>query len=836
MTNALSDLGFRLFGHLPGLLFDERRAGDQIAARGVDQFDALGAASGGANLFGFEADQFAVAGDDQHFAVFGDRHGGDHLAVLLGGRRVIQKITAARLHAVFRERHLLVAVHGDDADHVIVVAQRDAAHAAGLAPHVTHFLLVEADGHAFVRGQKDLLRAVGQFHDHQLVAFVDAHGDDAVRADVGEFGKLRLLDHALAGDHHSVAAFGEFADRDHAGDPLGRRQTDQVDYRLAAAGRRGVGDFMDFQFIDLPLVGEDHQVAVGRGDEDVRDDVLRPRAHAPAPGPPAPLRFIHRQRRALDVTRMCQRDHHVLVGYQVFERQLDAALDDLCAPFVGVILLNRAQLLDYHVPQTSLVSEDLFQLCDQLDHLFVLVDDLLPFEGREAPKLHVENRLRLNLRELELVDQPLLGVVRGLRRADQLDDLVDDVDGLLQAFQDVRAAPGLLQLVVRAVAHDLATEGDELVERLGQVENLRLAVDDREVDHPERDLHLRHLVQLVQDDLRDGVAFEFDDDPDFLLRGRFAVGLVADFRNALDLLVVDQVGDMFDQLRLVDLKRNLGDDDGVALLGASPDAVNCRPRAKLHHAAPGLVSQLDAFTAVNESPGGKIRPRNHLYQIRGLGVRMLKQLDGRFDDLTQIVRRNLGRHADGDSIRTVDQQVRHARRQHCRFLKLFVVVGDEFDGFLLDVGEHLGGDACQARFSVAVGGRIVSIDATPIALPVNQWVPHREILRHPHHRIVNGAIAVRMIPAQHVADDGGRFPIRFAGRQPLLVHRVKNSSVDGFQAVADVGQRAADDHRHGVVEITTLHLVFNVDLRFQLIVHNENKKNGIAGRSRRLHK
>src|SRR5262245_56854317 len=636
MTNALSDLGFRLFGHLPGLLFDERRAGDQVAARGVHQFDALGAAAGGANLFGFEADQFAVAGDDQHFAVFGDRHDGDHLAVLIGGLDVDHAFAAARLHAVFRERrllaepvagdaqHLLVAVDGDDADHVIVVAQRDAAHAAGLAPHVAHLLFVEADRHAFVRGQEDLLRAVSQLHSHQLVSFVDAHGDDAVRADVGEFGELRLLDHALAGDHHGVAAFGEFADRNHAGDPLGRRQTDQVDYRLAAAGRRGVGDLMDFQFIDLPLMGEDHQVAVGRGDEDVRDDVLRPRAHALAPGPAAPLRAVCRQRSALDIARMGQRDHHVLVGDQVFERQLDAAIDDLRAAFVGVFLLNRAQLLEDHSPQRAVARQYLFQLGDQLDHLFVLVNELLTFEGRQAAELHVEYRLRLNLSELELVDQPLLGVVRGLRPADQLDDLVDDVDGLLEALQDVRAAPGLLQLVHRAVAHDFAAEGDEFVERLGQVEDLRLAVDDREVDHPERDLHLRHLVELVQDDLRDGVAFEFDDDADLLLRGRFAVALVADLRNALYLLVVDQVGDLFDQLRLVDLERDLGDDDGVALLGAAPDAVDRDPRPKLHHAAPGLVSLLDAFTAVNESPGGKIRPRDHLYQIRGLCVRMLK--------------------------------------------------------------------------------------------------------------------------------------------------------------------------------------------------------------------
>src|SRR6266508_3638327 len=685
---AHSPLGFRLFGHLPGLLFDERRAGDQVAARGVDQLDALGAASGGANLFGFEADQFAVA----------------------------------RLHAVFRERrllaetvagdaqHLLVAVHGDDADHVFVVAQRDAAHAAGLAPHVTHLLLVEADGHALVRGQEDLLRAVSQLHSHQFVAFVNAHRNDAVLPDVAEFGKLRLLDHALAGDHHGILAFGELANRDHARDLLARRLADQVDDGLAFARRRGVGDLMDFQFIDLPLVGEDHQIAVGRGDEDVRDDVLRPRAHAPAPGPAAPLRFIHRQRRALDVARKCQRDHHVLVGYQVFERQLDAAIDDLRAALVGVILLDRAQFLDDHAPQRAVARQNLFQLGDQLDHLFVLVNELLTFEGREAAELHVEYRLRLNLSELELVDQPLLGVVRGPRPADQLDDLVDDVDGLLEALQDVRAAPGLLQLVRRAVAYDLAAEGDEFVERLGQVEDLRLAVDDREVDHPERDLHLRHLVQLVQDDLRDGVAFEFDDDADLLLRRRFAVGLVADLRNALDLLVIDQVGDLFDQLRLVDLERDLGDDDGVALLGAAPDAVDRGPRPKLHHAAPGLVSLLDAFAAVNEPAGGEIRPRHDLDQVRDLGVRMLEELNGRLDDLAQIVRRNLGRHADGDPVRTVDQQVRHARRQDGRLLAQFVVVRNEFDGFLLDVGEQFGGDAREARFGVTVGGRIVSVN------------------------------------------------------------------------------------------------------------------------------
>src|SRR5215470_6781973 len=267
-------LNFGLLRHLPGLLFDERRAGDQVATRSVNQFDALSAAARGANLFGFEADQFTVAGDNQHLTLFRDRHDGDHFAVLLGRLDVDHPFAAARLHTVFRERrlfaepiaghaqHLLVAVYRDNADDVIVIAQRDAANASGLSPHVAHFTFFKTDRHALARGEEDFLHAVGQLHGHKLVAFVNAHGDDAVRTDVGEFGQLRLLDDALASDHHGKLAFGEFANRDHARDLFRRRQIDQVDDGLALARRRGVGYLVNFQLVYLAAGREDHQVAV----------------------------------------------------------------------------------------------------------------------------------------------------------------------------------------------------------------------------------------------------------------------------------------------------------------------------------------------------------------------------------------------------------------------------------------------------------------------------------------------------------------------------------------------------------------------------------------------
>ena len=59
---------------------------------------------------------------------------------------------------------------------------------------------------------------------------------------------------------------------------------------------------------------------------------------------------------------------------------------------------------------------------------------------------------------------------------------------------------------------------------------------------PKVDLHLSVLEELVQDDLLHRVAAELDDDAHAV-----AVALVAQVGDAVDLLVLDQLGDRLDQ-------------------------------------------------------------------------------------------------------------------------------------------------------------------------------------------------------------------------------------------------------------------------------------------------
>ena len=139
--------------------------------------------------------------------------------------------------------------------------------------------------------------------------------------------------------------------------------------------------------------------------------------------------------------------------------------------------------------------------------------------------------------------------------------------------------------------------------------------------------------------------------------------------------------------------------------------------------------------------------------------------------------------------RAVDEQVGQPRRQHRRLLLLAVVVRDEIDGFLVDVGEELVRDLLQPALRVAHRGGVVAVDRAEIALAVDQRVAQREFLRHPHERVVDRHVAVRVVFPHHVADDARAFHVRAVEDDVGLVHRVQHAAMDRLEAVADVRQR-----------------------------------------------
>ena len=139
---------------------------------------------------------------------------------------------------------------------------------------------------------------------------------------------------------------------------------------------------------------------------------------------------------------------------------------------------------------------------------------------------------------------------------------------------------------------------------LEQAQHPRPAADDRQHDDAEGLLQLRVLVEVVEDDLADFAALQLDDHAHAV-----AIRLVAEVGDALDRLLADQVGDALEQLRLVHLVRDLGDDD--LLRGRPSWSVSISALARTWmRAAAGDVGLVNAATADDDAAGREVRARD----------------------------------------------------------------------------------------------------------------------------------------------------------------------------------------------------------------------------------
>ena len=733
---------------------------------------------------------------------------------------------------------LLIALGDQQRNHRLPRLQAHAAHAAGAAAHRPHVFLVEPDRLAGVRHEHDVALSRGQLDTDQVVVIVEQDGDDAGLARIGEVGQRRLLDGAHQGRHEDILVVREFLDRQDGVDPLAFFQREEIDDRLAAAVAAALRRFVNLEPVAAAAVGEAQDVVMGVGDKQLIDEILVLDRRRQLAATAAALGAVIGQRLGLDVAAVRQRHHHVLRRDEILDAEFLGVQDDLRAALVAELVADGGQFGDDDFGDAFRTGQDVEQVGDPGHDVLVLGDDLVLFEAGQALQAELEDGLRLRVGEpvalsgktelggqsfrprgvgrralQHLLDhraapgpfhQAALGIGRRRRRLDQGDDLIDVGQRDSQTFENVAALARLAQLEDGAPRHHLAPVGEEAFEHLLQVEQARLAVDQRHHVHAEGILQLRLLVQVVEDDLADLAALQLDDDAHPRL-----VRLVADVGDALDLLLVDQLGDLLDQGLLVHLIGNLVDDQRLAV--ALADVLEVRAGAHDHAAAAGLVAFADAHDSVDQRGSRKIRGGDVFDQLVDAERRIRQQGETAGDHLVQVVRRDVGRHADRDAGRAVDQQVRNARRQNQRLVFGTIVVRSEIDGFLLEVFEQLVTDPRHAHFGVAHRRGVVAIDRAEVALAIDQHVAQREILRHANDRVIDRRIAVRVVFADHVADDARRLLVRLVPVVGEFVHGEKDPPMHRLEAVAHVGERPADDDAHRIIEVGTPHLVLEAD-------------------------
>jgi hypothetical protein len=90
-------------------------------------------------------------------------------------------------------------------------------------------------------------------------------------------------------------------------------------------------------------------------------------------------------------------------------------------------------------------------------------------------------------------------------------------------------------------------------------------------------------------------------------------------------------------------------------------------------------------------------------EVLGGGVGVVDQVDDAIADLAQVVRRDVGGHANGDARRAVEQQIGQARWQNHRLFAVAIVVGLEVYRVAVDIGQQLVGDGRHLRLSIPHG-------------------------------------------------------------------------------------------------------------------------------------
>ena len=230
----------------------------------------------------------------------------------------------------------------------------------------------------------------------------------------------------------------------------------------------------------------------------------------------------------------------------------------------------------------------------------------------------------------------------------------------------------------------------------------------------------------------------------------------------------------------------------------------------------GAVRILDALGAQNLRTGREVRARNASHQsVQQLligSVRVLQEPLHTLSNLTQVVRRNIGRHTHSNTRRTVNQQIRDARGQNGRLQGLAVVVRLEINGVLVDVAHHLQGDGCHLGLGVSRCCGTVVTGRTEVTLTQRQRVTHNPALNQTHQSVVDSSITVGVELTHHVADHAGALVEGAIRAVATVVHRVDHAAVHGLEAVTHIRQGAANNNRHCVVQVGTLHFGLQVHL------------------------
>ncbi len=297
----------------------------------------------------------------------------------------------------------------------------------------------------------------------------------------------------------------------------------------------------------------------------------------------------------------------------------------------------------------------------------------------------------------------------------------------------------------------------------------------------------RHLEELVEDDLGVGIPLHVHDDAHAL-----TAGLIVYVADALQLAFLHQVGDILNELLLVHAIRYLRDHYAVVAL----IAFNLGLGANHHAATASGISVFHALQTIYISSCWEVGRWYVLHQSFHVDVGIVNIGTATINHLAKVVGRYVCRHAHGNAVAAIDEQVWYLRRHHGWLLQRVVEVVCHVDGVLVDIVHDVLTHLREAALGVTHGGRGVAIYATKVSLAIHELVAHVPFLSHAHEGSIDGTVSVWVVFTKHLTHDTRAFLIRFVTCVAKSEHTIEYAAVDRLEAVPDIGKGTSYDNRH----------------------------------------
>ncbi len=240
-----------------------------------------------------------------------------------------------------------------------------------------------------------------------------------------------------------------------------------------------------------------------------------------------------------------------------------------------------------------------------------------------------------------------------------------------------------------------------------------------------------------------------------------------------------KLGDLLDQAGFVYQIRKLCHNDAVLAVVHRLNVGNC---TNTDLAASGAVCLADTGSTHNNTSGRKIRSLDDSHQLinsRFLALYIvIDQPYNCFNHFCQIVRRDIGRHTNCDTSRTVYQKIRKTGWKNARFTLSLIVVWHEINGVFVQIIDHVRSDLGKSCLCVSHCGSSVSIHRSEVTMSIHKCISHGPILCHVDKCSVNRAVTMRMVFTHCITYDTRTFLVWLVVSVVHLVHGEKDSSLN----------------------------------------------------------